>query len=46
MISLVNPGSGVVLVVVELTLAEPESDLAVGRLDGVGTVADVAADFD
>lgn len=30
----------------EVTLAEPESDLLLGVLDGVGAVADVAADVD
>lgn len=29
-----------------LTLLEPESNLLLGVLDGVGTVADVAADID
>lgn len=29
-----------------LTLPEPESNLLLGVLDGVGTVADVAADID
>ena len=29
-----------------LTLLEPESNLLLGVLDGVGTVADVAADVD
>lgn len=28
----------------DLALVEPESDLLLGRLDGVGAVADVAAD--
>lgn len=30
----------------ELALLEPESNLLLGVLDGVGTVADVAADID
>jgi hypothetical protein len=30
----------------DLTLLEPESNLLLGVLDGVGTVADVAADID
>lgn len=30
----------------DLTLLEPESNLLLGVLDGVGTVADVAADVD
>lgn len=33
------------LVALDLTLLEPESDLLLGRLDGVGAVAHVAADI-
>lgn len=42
---LVDPGSAVALVVDDLTLLEPESDLLLGVLDAVGTVANVAADL-
>ena len=44
--SLVDPGVGVVGPVAELSIREPEGDLLVGRLDGVGTVANVSADID
>ena len=44
--SLVNPFGGVVLVGAELSSLEPEVDLVVGSLDGVGTVDDVATDID
>ena len=46
MYSFVNPSLGVGLPLDELSLGEPESDLGVGRLDGIGTVNDVAADID
>lgn len=42
---LVDPGSAVALVVNDLTLLEPESNLLLGVLDRVGTVADVSADL-
>jgi hypothetical protein len=35
---------GGLLPALELLRLEPESDLLLGRLDGVGAVADVAAD--
>ena len=41
---LVDPVVGGLLPGVELLRLEPESDLLLGRLDGVGAVADVAAD--
>ena len=44
--SLVNPGGGVVLPSAELLWLEPETDLVVGRLDGIGSVDDVTADID
>lgn len=43
---LVDPVEGSSLVGDDLTLLEPESNLLLGVLDGVGTVADVAADID
>ena len=42
----VDPGGGGGLPADELLGLEPKGDLVVGALDGVGTVADVAADFD
>ena len=42
--SLVNPGLRVMSPAAELSLGEPEGDLGVGGLDGIGTVADVATD--
>jgi hypothetical protein len=41
---LVDPVVGGLLPALELLRLEPESDLLLGRLDGVGAVADVAAD--
>jgi len=41
---LVDPVVGGLLPALELLGLEPESDLLLGRLDGVGAVADVAAD--
>lgn len=38
-----NPGSGVVVPLVELLGLEPEGNLLLGVLNGVGAVADVAA---
>jgi hypothetical protein len=43
---LVDPVGAVALVVDNLALAEPESNLLLGILDAVGTVADVAANID
>lgn len=43
---LVDPVELGSLVADELALLEPESNLLLGVLDGVGTVADVAADID
>ena len=43
---LVDPVVGGLLPALELLRLEPESDLLLGRLDGVGAVADVAADID
>lgn len=42
----VDPVEGSSLVADNLAILEPESDLLLGVLDGVGTVADVAADID
>ena len=42
----VDPGGGGRLPADQLLGLEPEGDLGVGALDGIGTVADVAADFD
>jgi len=42
---LVDPHAGVVFIIVD-TLREPESDLVLGGLDGIGAVADVAADVE
>ena len=44
--SLINPLVGVVNPSAELGIGEPKGDLVVGRLDGVGTVANVSADID
>ena len=44
-LSLVNPVVGSRLVAVKLAGGEPKSDLSLGVLDGVGTVADVATDI-
>mmetsp|Transcript_22436 Transcript_22436/g.27633 ORF Transcript_22436/g.27633 Transcript_22436/m.27633 type:complete len:203 (+) Transcript_22436:79-687(+) len=44
--SLVDPGVGVMGVGGDLRLVEPEADLSIGGLDGVGAVNDVAADVD
>lgn len=43
---LVDPGLGGGLPGDDLLWLEPESDLLLGVLDGVGTVADVASDID
>lgn len=43
---LVDPVVSSLLVGDELGLVEPEVDLLLGGLNGVGTVADVAADID
>ena len=43
---LVDPVEGSGLVADGLTLLEPERNLLLGVLDGVGAVADVAADID
>lgn len=43
---LVDPVEGSGLVRDGLTILEPESNLLLGVLDGVGAVADVAADID
>jgi hypothetical protein len=43
---LVDPVELGSLVADDVTLLEPESDLLLGVLDGVGAVADVAADID
>jgi len=43
---LVNPSGGGLLVDVELGRLEPEGNLLLGALNGVGAVADVAADID
>ena len=43
---LVEPGGGVGGVIAQLLGLEPQGDLVVGRLDGVGAVADVAADLE
>lgn len=43
---LVDPVELGSLVADDITLLEPESNLLLGVLDGVGTVADVAADID
>jgi len=42
---LVDPGAGVVVIGVD-TIGEPELDLVLGGLDGIGAVADVAADVE
>jgi len=42
---LVDPGAGVVVIGVD-TIGEPELDLVLGGLDGIGAMADVAADVD
>ena len=41
---LVDPVVLGLLPVLDLALVEPESDLLLGRLNGIGAVADVAAD--
>jgi hypothetical protein len=41
---LVDPLGAVALVVDDLTLLEPESNLLLGVLDAVGAVADISAD--
>ena len=46
MVSLVDPSGGVVVPRAELLGLEPEVDLVVGSLDGVGSVDDVATDVD
>lgn len=43
---LVDPRGGSTLPGEDLLLLEPQSDLLLGVLDAVGTVADVAADID
>lgn len=44
--SLVDPVLGSGLPGHQLLLGEPQGDLLVGRLDGIGSVQDVAADLD
>lgn len=43
---LIDPVELGLLVADNITLLEPESNLLLGVLDGVGAVADVAADID
>ena len=43
--SFVDPFGRVVFVVVDSFSGEPESDLVVGRLDGIGSVDDVSSDI-
>ena len=46
LVSLVDPGVSGLSVVAEISAAEPEPDLVVGRLHGVGAVDDVASNLD
>ena len=46
LVSLVDPGVSGLSVVAEISASEPEPDLVVGGLHGVGAVDDVASNLD